>query len=265
MNRYSIGIALFLVSLGTLRGHDTWLLPGSFSLEPGKEITFDLTSGMDFPKLDHPIKAERVKESKLRLAGKAFDLKDPAGGETALRWTANLPAAGTATAWVTLSPRVIQLTEEKVQEYLDEIAAPEAVRKAWNDAGADRQWREEYIKNAKTFVVVGKADDSWKLPTGQPLEFVPLSDPTVLKPGVAFTVMLFRDGKPLAGQVVQSVGPDGKLIASKPTDAGGKATFTPKATGGPLLIRTTLLTPTKRPELDWESQFATLVLQAGGN
>ena len=49
--------------------HDTWLIPEKFSVPPKTTVTLDLTSGMEFSKLDVGPKPERVENAKCRLAG----------------------------------------------------------------------------------------------------------------------------------------------------------------------------------------------------
>jgi uncharacterized GH25 family protein len=52
--------ALLLLFAGSAGAHDTWLLPETFSVAPGAELVFELTSGGEFPALDTAIEPERV-------------------------------------------------------------------------------------------------------------------------------------------------------------------------------------------------------------
>ena len=78
-------VLIFVVVLtSNTSAHETWLLPRQFGVEVGKPVTFDLTSGMKFPELEHPIKADRLALSRFRIAGKVYDIKEPTESEKSL-------------------------------------------------------------------------------------------------------------------------------------------------------------------------------------
>ncbi len=43
---------LLLAAPGATLAHETWLLPSVFASPPGRQVSFDLTSGMGFPESD---------------------------------------------------------------------------------------------------------------------------------------------------------------------------------------------------------------------
>ena len=169
----------FLLAISAF-AHDTWLIPDRFQIAPGETVTLDLTSGMEFPKLDVGPKRERIQAVICRLAGRTFELKDFEAGPTSLRIKSVLSDPGVAALWVKSPPKEIELKPNQVQEYLDEIDAPAAVRQQWTGTKEPKRWRESYRKHSKTFVRVGdaKADTSWREPVGMFLEIVPEKDPT---------------------------------------------------------------------------------------
>src|SRR6187401_2924623 len=59
--------ALLLLFAGSAGAHDTWLLPETFSVAPGAELVFELTSGGEFPALDTAIEPERVARAAYRV------------------------------------------------------------------------------------------------------------------------------------------------------------------------------------------------------
>jgi hypothetical protein len=125
MKNFTIFSALlFAVSLATgAFAHDTWLIPDQFNLAPKSTVTLDMTSGMEFPKLDTGPKPERVQSAQCRLAGKTFEITNKAAAPHSLQFKAELPEAGVATFWVKLPPRSIELKPEEVKEYLDEVGS----------------------------------------------------------------------------------------------------------------------------------------------
>ena len=198
----------FAALLSSTEAHDTWLLPDKFEVTPGAAVTLDLTSGMAFPKLESGPKPERVQEAKCRLAGQVLDFAQRIAAPNSLQLKGELPQAGVATLWVKLPSRTIELTPDEVEHYLEEVSAPESLRKQWTDMKEPRRWRESYTKHQKTFVRVGdpKADRSWSEPVGSFLEIVPEADPTSVKPGDEFPVRVLKDGKPLAAFALNAVG-----------------------------------------------------------
>lgn len=241
--------------------HDTWLIPDQFNLAPNSTVTLDMTSGMEFPKLDSGPKPERVQSAKCRLAGKIFDITNKTAALHSLQFKAELAEAGIATFWVELPARSIELKPEQVKEYLDEVDAPEALRKQWAEMKEPR-WRESYTKHPKTFVRVGEpaSDRSWADPAGMFLEIVPEKDPTALKRGDDFSVRVLKDGKPFAGFSLNAVGPSQPKGETRKTDSAGRVMFRLNAAGR-WLLRGTDIRKSNQPETDWESDFTTLTLE----
>jgi len=265
MKNFTIFSALlFAVSLPTTSAHDTWLIPDQFNLAPKSTVTLDMTSGMEFPKLDTGPKPERVQSATCRLAGKTFEITNKAAAPHSLQFKAELPEAGVATFWVKLPPRSIELKPEEVKEYLDEVDAPEALRKQWAEM-KEQRWRESYTKHQKTFARVGDpaSDLSWAVPVGTFLEIVPEKDPTTLKAGDDFPVRVLKDGNPFAGFSLNAVNAGQPKGETRKTDADGRVTFRLDAAGR-WLLRGTDIRKSNQPDTDWESDFVTLTVEAKG-
>ena len=256
---------LFSASLATPAfAHDTWLIPDQFNLAPKSTVTLDMTSGMEFPKLDAGPRPERVQSAKCRLAGKTFEITNKAAAPHSLQLKAELPEAGIATFWVVLPPRSIELKPEEVKEYLDEVDAPEGLRKQWAEM-KEQRWRESYTKHQKTFARVGDPipDLSWTALVGTFLEIVPEKDPTTLKAGDDFPVRVLKDGKPFAGFSLNALGAGQTKGETRKTDSDGRATFRVDMVGR-WLLRGTDIRKSNQPDTDWESDFVTLTVEAKG-
>ena len=257
------GVLVALVAVaGALAAHDTWLLPTSFYASSGDTVSLYLTSGMTFPANEGAIRADRIREAAVRLAGRTTAITSRSPAESALVLRSRLGEPGTATLWVSLLPRTLDLTEAQVDEYLDEIGAGPAVREAWARTPAPRHWRETYVKHAKTFVrVMGPRDSSWAAPVGLALEIVPETDPTALRAGDTLRVRILRGGAPAAGVGIGLViegGPPSLLTA----DAEGRAALV-LSRQGRSLVRATDLRPPREAGGTWESDFTTLTLVVG--
>jgi uncharacterized GH25 family protein len=162
---------------------------------------------------------------------------------------------------VELKPRSLELTPKQVQEYLEEIDAPEEVRQQWIGAREPRRWRETYTKHAKTFIRVGTSqlDNSWAEPVGMSLEIVPETDPTRLRRGADFSVRVLQNGMPLGNFPVGLLREGRHKSEIRKTDDQGRVKFR-LGMSGRWLLRGTKLRKAEKPEIDWDSDFTTLTV-----
>ncbi len=260
MTRRFVAVLFCLVASAAL-AHDTWILPASGSVRPGAAVSFDMTSGMAFPALDHPVAADRLAAASFRLRGKTSEISNRAAGAHALKLTASLGESGIAAVWAESQPRFIELTPKQVEEYLEEVGAAETVGREWKARGAGARWRENYTKHAKTFVRVGEPgqDSSWKDPVGMAFEIIPEQDPTALSSRDRLTVRLVMHGKPLPDFPVGLVAAKAKNGSIQKTDAQGRASLGLDRAGW-WLLRATHIERSTKPDLDWESHFTTLTV-----
>ncbi|HEV8609138.1 MAG TPA: DUF4198 domain-containing protein [Thermoanaerobaculia bacterium] len=256
------GIAGFLLA-GRLAAHDTWILPNRPRVVPGQPVTFDLTSGMAFPANEVGVKPDRLARASARLREMVSDLGREVSGKKSLRLKTRFPRPGIAAVWVESKPRALELKPAEVKEYLEEIGAWDSVGRKWESEGKGK-WRESYTKHAKTYVRVGRpeSDDSWSQPVGMDLELVPESDPTQLAAGQEIAIRLLENGQPAADLAVGLVAANAKSGSLSKTDSEGRVRLRFDH-GGWWLVRATVLKPSEKPDLDWESRFATLTLSVG--
>jgi hypothetical protein len=251
--------------------HDTWFLPKIFRLKPEQRTEIALTSGMRFPKNDHAIKAERISQAFLLLAGEKiqFPRFEP---RTAYLGVPFAPSnVGVATAFVELAPRTLELSPKQVREYLREIGAPDSLQAFWknvrsgNSSEGGARWRETYSKHAKTFLFVGdaasiSADSSWKTPVGMKIEIVPERHPGLLKANDELPIRVLLDGKSLENFAVGYLRENDRHGRIVRTDAEGRARIR-LGKAGRYLLRGTLLQVSTSNDEDWRSYFTTLTLE----
>lgn len=254
-------LALFLAAVGTAFAHDTWLLPTSLRIPVGRAISLSLTSGEAFPVDDFAINATRVMRAEARLAGRTTTLTGARPATLSLRYRWRPMQAGVATIAVELAPKTLSLSADKVDEYLDDIAASPALRARWAGQPQPRRWRESYSKHAATFVRVGnpRADSSWARPLGLGLEIIPERDPTSLRAGDTLGVRVLRSGIPLSGFMLGAHRAGGTAPTFVSTDAAGRARVVLPSAELWMLAGTDLR-PSTSPNLEWESDFATVTL-----
>lgn len=254
-------VVSFILMATAAAAHDTWMLA---SPTADGEVAFFVTSGMDFPRNEAGPKADRVAVAGWRLGDRSGTLPRGAEGDSVLTIMTTIAGAGTAVAHVAFRPRDIDLEEDEVAHYLDEIGASDELRRAWESAGPDRTFHEVYTKHAKAFVRLGGAGDdpACLAPVGLAIEFVPVRDPTGLAAGDTLDVRVLKNGTPFAGFMVGAVcGADG-VATTQHANADGVVSF-PIHQEGPWLVRGTELR--RKDDGTWESDFTTMTFTAGGH
>jgi uncharacterized GH25 family protein len=256
-------VVLLLAAVTSALAHDTWLMPARFAASVGSTLGLDITSGDSFPGVDAAIEASRIGRAQLRLGGSTTMLGLPVAQAHSSRFSVKLARAGIGTLAVDLLPRTLELRDSLIAEYMEDITASAEVRARWASRPTATKWKERYTKHAKTFIRVGDAggDTSYRVPVGMDLEIVPLNDPTALHVGDTLAVLVLSRGRPATSL---SVGLDraGKAnVMVRETDGSGRAVFALDRAGR-WLLHATELRPASQPDLEWESDFATVTVEA---
>lgn len=255
-------LALSLLSIfaiaPALRAHDTWLSPDHFVAAKAGRTTLSLSSGMEFPTLDHAIAADRVASATWRSSRGNGTLPRGTPAANALTFSAAAPK-GTALYAVSLHPRPSSLKRAQVREYIDHLGIPDAaaVFSAWEQRPPAEETPYRYMKYAKTIVRRGAPSPSrvWAEPVGMRLEIVPLEDPTTILAGGSIEVLVLDGGKPLAHYPVSMIRSDTAPIPAV-TGADGKVRL-PVSAAGPHMIRATKLESSAEKNVVWDVHFAT--------
>jgi uncharacterized GH25 family protein len=240
--------------------HDTWLLPRTPRVTADKPARFDLTSGMAFPQRESPIKPERVASGGWRVgaARGGFDQSEAADSSLVVQVTPT--DEGTAVVFLSLGPRDIDLEPDEVEHYLEEIGAPDALRRDWEQSGMP--FHETYTKHAKTFVRVGAGgeDATCLRPVGLAIEFVPQRDPTALAVGDSLVVKAVKRGNEMESFAVGiACGATGESQMLRTNKAGFVAFSI--TSGGWWMVRGTELR--RKSDGTFESDFSTLTFFVG--
>lgn len=219
--------SVFVFAASLALAHDTWIIADQMRVAPKASVTLDLTSGVEFPKLDLAPKPGSAATASGRLAGRKFEIANPSPGPNSLQFKTELADAGVAALWIKLPPRTLELKPEQVTMFNAEVNAPAALQQDYDSMPEPKHWRGTSTKNPKTFVRVGdpKNDTSRKEPVGLPLEIVPEKDPTTLRAGGELSVRVLRDGVPFAGLPLNAVSAGEKKGETQTTDDAGRATF----------------------------------------
>jgi len=262
MKRLTAVAALLVTHASASFAHDTWIMCTPPVIESSAPVSLHVTSGMAFPAFDTAPKPERIKHCQWRIGGKQgsfseFQTDDPASLVVAGR----VHTDGVAVIYAEFHPKEIDLQPDEVTHYLDEIGAPEGVRRAIEKAGAGATFHETYTKHAKTYLRVGEKGDATGClgPVGFAIDFLPARDPTTLKVGDTLTVKVIRGGDELSGYSVGTVSGTGKTSMQR-TNQNGMVTVEITAPGW-WLVRGTELR--QKADGTWESDFTTLTFFVG--
>lgn len=241
--------------------HDTWFQVRATASPPA----LWLGTGDRFPVLESRLEVEHLKRhgcarhADLATRGAAagrplVPVSGPAGRQpNAL--TLRLPGAATTepvSCWASLVPFDIEIEPAKIEPYLKEIAAGQALRDAWAaEQAAGRPWRERFVKHAR--VEIGGAS---AVSLGLPMEAVPMGTATP-KVREETRFQLLYGGRPLVDHPVELVSDLSKVGLWRRTDGQGQIVLALPLAGN-WLLRSTLLRPPAQAGERWQSDFVTL-------
>jgi uncharacterized GH25 family protein len=257
MKTLALAATLLLAIAPEVPAHDTWIMCTPPRIKPGDAVELHMTSGMAFPAYETAPKPARLQRCEWRIGERRGSLTEfETGDSTSLVVKGRVATEGVAVVYAEFLPREIDLTPEDVEHYLEEIGAPESVRRAWKEAGPDAKFHETYTKHARTYLRVGDGGDATGClgPVGFNIDFLPDRDPTSLKVGDSLTIKVIRGGKELEGFAVGAVRAGDEATLQRTNQSGMVAI----AIDGPgwWLVRGTELR--RRADGTWESDFTTL-------
>ena len=250
-------LALCLTAATTAHAHDTWFAVRGASL-PGNAI-LALGTGNQFPVQESTIAAEHLQVHGCRQGAKELALTAVASTRTALLLRAQPPGKQPLTCWAQLVPFEIQIEDDKVALYFDEINASQALRQTWAAMQARGVgWKERYVKNARVEIAGNES------PTAAAAPAVPMGMDILLdsglqpmRPGEPLAFRVLRDGAPLADFAIELRGEQPTQASWLRTDQSGRVAVRVPDAGAWVLRGTDLRLSTSDPTV-WESRFVTL-------
>ena len=280
--RVLLTTALLTVAIvATARAHTVFLKLESFFLEPHSTNVVALLNG-DFNNSENTITRDRILD--VRVVGPDGVVQPPASAwrDTAMfHWHADsvdtalltfeTGSAGTYTIGVSTADRVFTLTAQEFNDYLVHDGVVDVIAEREAAGTTNDEATERYSKHVKAIVQVGEArSGEWDEELGYPVEFIPLRNPYDLDVGDELEVRFLRAGEPVANQVVYAnhefnhehddAGGHVDAVETR-TDGNGVATI-PLMAGGRWFVRAIhMVETTSEPDVDYESNWATLTFQ----
>ena len=265
--RVSSIAALMLLATSLVGAHDFWLVPDGFALAPDTDIVVRGQTSSAFPTSESAVAVDRLTEARVLGAGGAetIAVRTTEGTSLLLRHRPKTPGQKVITA--SLGWRSVKETAESFRRYLVLEGAEDALKR-YEQAGKlpTSNIVRRYAKYAKTIVEFGQGPRAFDRVAGQPLEFVPLSDPAAARAGSTVRLRLLFHGRPLGNGRVHT-GRAGHPLGSPSVDHD----LTTSADGilsvrldaaGLWNVRTIHIVPTPPGgEADWDAHWASYVFR----
>jgi uncharacterized GH25 family protein len=222
MKTLMLALALLAWSATVVRAHDTWIVCKPPVVRSGGEVSLHVTSGMAFPAFETAPDVSRIQSCAWRIGGKTGTLETFTAGKDNLTVSGRVNTDGVAVIYMEFHPKEIDLQPDEVTEYMDEIGAPESVRRAWKEAGPDAKFHETFTKHAKTYLRVGDNGDAKGClgAVGFNIDFLPDRDPTALKVGDTLAIKVIRGGMEMESFAVGTVSGSGKTNLQRTSRSG---------------------------------------------
>lgn len=256
--------ALFLVSLGLVggaAGHDLYLMPEWFTVEPGMVVSIAFENGDGFPEGEAPVAPDRLRDTRLICRTGTEPFTGVIAEQRRTRAEVRVPGAGIAILTARTLPRFLELPPEKFEAYLEHEHLTDILAWRRERGESGKPGRELYSKYVKSLIRAGSSDGFWSERAGLLIEFVPEADPYSLRPGDALPVRLLMGGAPAAGVAVESAWLEkraGRMELVGRTDEAGRIRV-PLRAPGPHRLHAIVMRRCDDPaRADWESFWATL-------
>lgn len=265
--------------VGSLAAHDFWLVPNAFAVAPGGTVEVLGQTSSKFPTTESAVATDRIADARIIGAQGEERISDLSIAGKSLRLKARPTAPGQYAIAATLHWRSSRESAESFRRYLSLEGAPAALERIEREGllkGRDSVTRR-YAKYAKTLVQVGAGGgQAFNRVAGHPLEFIPGSDPSVLRAGDTLRVQLLFQSRPVAHARVHAgavhwttpmpdppheVAEDAELVSD-----GAGWLRVPISASGLWNIRTIQIMQSPAGSgADWDAHWATLVFLVGGS
>ena len=270
MRRSTAGLpslaALILLATSLVGAHDFWLVPDGFALAPNSDVVVRGQTSSAFPTSESAVAVDRLTEARVLGAGgdETIDVRTTEGASLLLRHRPKTPGQKVITA--SLGWRSVKETAESFRRYLVLEGAEDALKR-YEQAGKlpTSSIVRRYAKYDKTIVEFGQGPRAFDRVAGQPLEFVPLTDPAAARAGGTVRLRLLFNGRPLANAKVhagRAVEKDQPARDRDVTTTAEGILSVPLDAAGLWNVRTIHIVPTPPGgNADWDAHWASYVFR----
>ncbi len=258
-------ILAMLLTAAFAAGHDFWLVPDAFQVAAKGQVVVRGQTSSAFPTSESAVTPDRVTEARIVGAtdNERIDALSIHDRSLVLRHRPRTP--GQKIVAVSVGWRHVKETAESFRKYLVLEGAENAL-KHYDRTGQlpTTDIVRRYAKYAKTVVEVGDGPRAYDRVIGQPLEFIPLADPSAVKVPSEVRMRLVFQGKPLAGALVHAgiapvAGNKAPADLTTTTSDGG-VVIVPAGAAGLWNVRTIHVVPSPAgADANWDVHWATFV------
>lgn len=258
---------VLLTFASALTAHDMFLRARSYFVEPNTAVEIMVLNGT-FDASEGPVARDRVRDiSVVTPNGTTHpdtSAWHPQGDTTWLRL--RIGEAGTYVVGASVLPRILALSAEDFNKYLESDGLPDVLEARRRDGELGKPARERYSKHVKAILQVGEQrGNRFNAVLGYPAELIPLENPYSLNVGDTLAVRALVDGHPVSDQLVLAGGRDatGQSIPERGarTDAEGVARVAIDRAGQWYVKFIHMVRVQSEPDLDYESKWATLTFE----
>ena len=244
----------------TALGHDFWLEPTTFRPKAGTPLAIRLMVGDHFrgePVGRHASRIETfvIVDADGQRPVPGRDGADPAGRVEARSGHGIIGYRSRPLRHGTMSVK-------RFETYLREEGLEHIIEQRKNSGSSSRPGREVYSRSAKAFLGNGSEREGFDVPLGFRLEIIPETNPAA--PG-DLRIRLVFEGRPVAGVRVSAIrSGDTEAAVSVRTDREGRVVL-PLSEGGVWLVKAVhMIEAQEGSGVDWESIWASLVIERSG-
>ncbi len=258
---------ILLLAFVLLSSHELFLKSDNYFLNANEESELFLFNGT-FDKSENSISRDRIRSAKIIGPDYQFlpSQEDYYDKDDISYLRFKTGKGGTYLAGISTLPSEISLSADEFNEYLEheELRAIIAERKL--KAISNKPAREKYSKHVKAILQVDdERSNHYKKELAYPIEFIPQTNPYELNKGDRLWFLLLKDAKPLAKHVVHygshsGSGNNSDHERSVMTDEKGLFSIKPDK-AGKWYIATIHMTECDEPDIDYESNWATLTFE----
>jgi hypothetical protein len=240
----------------------TWLKPEHFATTPGAPLDVHVVMAGTFDGTGAAVEARRIASMEVRMGSEAVPIVQLPAGNGAWRNLVAFSHAGVAMLHAELQPEARSIPRSDVEGYLRALHATDEIREQWAHLEAPNPWIEVRRLALKAFVRVGEpaaGEADWQYTYTSGIDIVPEQDPTSRRQGDALAVRVLRDGRPLAGAIVDyiSVGEARQHVVI--TDGHGRAAAALNARGA-WLVRCFDVHRSSAENHEWEVSAAVMAV-----
>jgi uncharacterized GH25 family protein len=263
--------SIVLVAVAAI-GHDMFLVLPGHHFPEGSPISVALFNGT-FDTSENTIDRERMLD--VTVVDGAGQATHPSpeqwrdqGKVSYLDFQSGWP--GTYLVGVSTAPRMIELTAEEFNDYLQHDGVLDVLEVRRRDGTMDQPAVERYSKHVKTILQVGDpTTDSFRHRLEYPIEIVPMQNPATLATGDSLEFLVLAEGEPVTNQLVYAsyegfhsrdeTGAHREAAALRTDDKGVARVELTQS--GRWYLRLIRMLPSADLGVDYESNWATLTFE----